>query len=207
MIDMKLDKNDLETTWQIFNEKLDFLDNACTIAKIKLLRIFNYMSDFFDYMVVWNTKNRVDTFIKYFIRHKQINDFNRAFLIVEPNIQNNVLQFLAKYIREDPLYKDVGFTVDITDKDSWKSVQMIVYIYSFLTDDRTKPHWASPFELQILTPQVLAYEHFQSSHTLYELQRLPSFDKEWIPVWEFLLKKGIHSPDVKMLVEKKVGSE
>jgi len=166
------------------------------------------MSDFFDYMVVWNTKKRADTFIKYFIRgypnKKEVNDFNRAFLIVEPNILNNVVSFLAKYIRTDPLYKDVGYTFSITDKLSWKSVQMVVYIYQFSGEAVT---CAYPFELQILTPQVLAFEHFQMGHALYELQRI-EFDKNLLPVWTFLLDKGvIENPNIKELVQKKVDDQ
>jgi len=202
-INMKLNKNNLEESWELFNGKLDIFDDACTIAKIKLQGIFDYMADFFDYMVVWGTKNRVDTFIKYFIRGKPINDFNRAFLIVEPSIIMNVIKFMAKTIRENELYADVGYTFSITDKDSWKSVQMVIYIYQFPSLERTNPIAGYPFELQILTPQVLAYEHFQSTHVLYEIARLPDFNDEWIPVWKFLLEKGIHSPDVKKFLEEK----
>jgi len=203
-IAMALDKSNMEETWGTFNRLIDDLNDSNTIAKIKLLRIFNYMSDFFDYMVVWNTKKKVDTFIKYFIRKKTINDYNRAFLIVEPNIQNNVMRFLTKMIREDPLYSDIGFTFSITNKDTWKSVQMVVYTYLY-EEDRSKPVAAHPFELQIVTPQVMAYEHFSSGHTLYEMQRLPDeiFGSEWMPVWKFLLEKGIDSVEVQNLVKSK----
>jgi len=111
-------------------------------------------------------------------------------------------------IREDPLYADVGYTFSITNKDTWKSVQMIIYIYTFYGEDRTTPIEAFPFELQILTPQVMAYEHFATTHTLYEMQRLPDeiFAAEWIPVWNFLLEKGIESPEVQKLVRSKCQS-
>jgi len=205
---MELDKSNMEQSWDKFDKALTGLSHCNTIAKIKLLRLLNYMSDFFDYMVVWNTKKKVDTFIKYFIRKKIVNDYNRAFLIVEPNIQNNVIRFLTKMIREDPLYADVGYTFSLTNKDTWKSVQMIIYIYTFYGDDRTTPAEAAPFELQILTPQVMAYEHFASSHTFYEMQRLPDeiFESEWIPVWNFLLEKGIDSAEVQKLVKSKCQS-
>jgi len=149
-------------------------------------------------------KKSIDTFIKYFIREKKpINDFNRAFLIVEPTIQNNVIQFLAKTIREDLYCKDVGYYVDITDKKTWKSVQMIVYIDG-------PDGVCAPFELQILTPQVLASEYFQHTHSDYERERLdldkPDKIEKARPIWEFLLNKNhIESHEVVKLVKETLG--
>jgi len=188
---VKLDLANLRNTWDLFLQRLDHWDNLCTLIKVRLLQILNYMSDFFDYMVVWNIKARIDTFIKYFIRDKTVYDFHRAFLIVDPMLLNNVAQFLAKHIKETQ--SDLGYTIEITDKKAWKSVQMVIYYYH--------QNVAVPFELQIITPQVLACEYFQKSHTSYEIERL-SFDERSRSIWDFLYPH-IESIEIKKLVQQK----
>jgi len=202
-IQLTMNKEDLEETWKKFNNRVDLWDGVGILHKMKLLRIFNIMEDFFEFMLIWNTKKPMDTFIKYFLRNKKINDYNRAFLIVEPVILNNIVQYITTQIRNDPLNNDLGYTVEVTDKDTWKSVQMIVYLYSF---DQTNPDEVVvgyPLELQVITPQVLAYEYFQKTHALYEIQRLP-FNTESFPIWKFLHGKGIENVEVSKWVEQKL---
>jgi len=200
-INFPMIKDNLEETWKGFCDRLEIWEGIGTILKMKLHRIFNIMEDFFEFMLIWNTKKPMDTFIKYYLRNKKIYDFHRAFLIVEPVILNNIVQYITTHIRNDPLNNDLGYTVEVTDKDTRKSVQMIVYIYQMDGDGKVVA--GTPLELQVITPQVLAYEYFQKTHALYEIQRLP-FDSESFPVWKFLHQKGIENVEVSKWVEEKL---